>query len=208
MKPPHTLSDAHLLEYADTHVTYELNMLVWTSGLLSALFPFKTNGYLPWTVNNATVNSYSMHARNLIDFLYSRSLGKDYSTDIILQDYIGQAASSKFPPIPPLLEAAKTKADKQVAHLTRERIDYEKAGKEWHFVDIALAIAGAFKAVAPFFPPARSSQAFRDLISFPKLRIPLIDARVIYSESEDPLGLSVTLGQASSAAADSEGISA
>ena len=203
MKPPHTLLDADLLQYADSHISYELNMLIWASGLLAPLFTFKTTGHLAWTVNNATLNSYSMHARNLIDFLYSRSLGKDFPTDIILQDYIGEEAAKNLPPSDPLLQAAKTKADKQVAHLTLERIEYEQVGKEWHFVDIALAIASAFKSVAPFFPAARSSQSFRDLITFPKLRIPLINAQLVSSESGDPVGLTVTLAAAPASNVDS-----
>jgi len=202
VKPPHVLTDAELLDYADQHIDYELQMLIWTAGLLRALGPIKADGLIAWCANNSVMNSFAMHARNLVDFLYSRSLGSDHPTDIVLQDYVSHLGpQSPLPPITVLLKSVKTKADKQVAHLTLDRIRYEKVGKGWDTVEIARTIAGAFKAVAPLFPETRSSQAFRDLISFPKLRIPLIDAQIQLHELGDPIGVRIALAQAAATSA-------
>lgn len=80
MKPPISLNDDQLKEYSNHHLKYELDMLIWTTGILSTLGAVKKQSPIPMTLNNAIINSYSMHARNLIDFLYLRSLGGDRKT--------------------------------------------------------------------------------------------------------------------------------
>ena len=70
--------------------------------------------------------------RNLIDFLYSRSKRKDKPTDIVIEDYADEATIAQhLLPITPLLDSAIIKAHKQVAHITKERVDFEREGKEW-----------------------------------------------------------------------------
>jgi hypothetical protein len=165
MKLPNSLSDQELLTYADEHIDYEINMLVRTVAIMGSLVAVVEKGDIAKTCNNAFLSSFSMHARNLIDFLYLRSLRKDRPTDIIVQDYIDEISLvNHLPPITPLLEQTKTKADKQVAHLTFDRIAYEKSGKGWNFVQIATDIMKAFRAIAPVFPEARVSDSFLRLI--------------------------------------------
>jgi len=73
MKPPNSLSDIQLLQYADEHLQYEIDMLIWSAGILAFLAKHTGEGYLPWAINNGLLNSYALHARNLINFLYSQS---------------------------------------------------------------------------------------------------------------------------------------
>jgi hypothetical protein len=190
MKPPESLSNEELAEYADHHITYELEMLRWTTAVMGSLAPAREEGQLAWACNNAFLNSFSMHARNLIDFLYLRSFGRDRPTDIIIQDYIDEGAlAHHLPPITPLLRQAKRKADKQAAHLTLDRLSYEKSGKEWSFVQIVADIMGAFRAIAPLFPETRTTESFRQLISQPHFLIPAVRTNPTYSGDKIPNGI-------------------
>ena len=189
------LSDEELKDYSDHHLKYELDMLIWCTGFLSPLADVKNAGHIPWAANNAVMNSYSMHARNLIDFLYLRSLGKDRNTDVIVEDFIEPSKLAEgLPPMPPLLAEAKRKADKQVAHLTTDRIQFEEAGKEWRFIEIALDIARTFNAISGLFPPERTGDAFLTLIYDDRLIVPFIRAKVVQNEQSQNIGITLRLG--------------
>ena len=184
MKPPHSLSDVQLRDYADEHLQYELDMLRWSATILGYLSPHASRGPLAWAINNGLLNTFATHARNLINFLYSRSSGRDRPSDIIIEDYLSQNSSSApIPPIPALLKEALTKAGKQVAHLTKERIDYEKAGKEWRFGDITNEILTVLVQVAPRISAAKLSDKLRARFLNPGRSIPIIDVSILPSPS-------------------------
>ena len=182
MKSPHTLSDEELRDYAELHLLYEIEMLTWSVGILAFLAKRKDVKFIPWALNNGVLNTFSMHARNLIEFLYSRSKGKDYPTDIIIQDYAEESdISSHLATITPLLEEALIKANKQVAHLSMERIDYEKAGKEWKFIELMSQIQYAFSSIAPFISDQKMSKELKDRLSLKHVRVPVIDVTTTLS---------------------------
>ncbi len=195
MKPPISLNDDQLKEYSNHHLKYEIDMLIWTTGILSTLGAVKKQSPIPLTINNAIMNSYSMHARNLIDFLYLRSLGRDRKTDIIVEDFIDQdVLIGKLPDISPILEEAIVKADKQVAHLTTNRIEYEESGKEWRFVEIAIEISKRFFAISVLFPSDKTGEDFLELISKEKLIVPFIRVLPVEDASSNEIGTTIRLG--------------
>jgi hypothetical protein len=105
MKPPNMLTDTELLQCAEEHLLYEIDMLIWSAGILAYLAGHKTEGYLAWAMNNGLLNTFALHARNLINFLYSRPRRSEYATDVVLEDYVGdQVAASNRPQITRLLE--------------------------------------------------------------------------------------------------------
>jgi len=194
MKPPNSLSDQELRAYADEHLQYEFDMLIWSAGILAPLAAHHDHGYLPWSLNNAVLNTFSVHARNLISFLYSRSQRKDRPTDILIEDYIDEEILEEhLPPITPLLEEAITKANKQVAHMTLERVDYEKEGKAWKFIDVANDIVAAFQSIAPHFPDPRISTELRDKLSRSGLIIPAVKADALDDIDGFPSGGTLSL---------------
>jgi hypothetical protein len=188
MKSPHySLADEELLEYADRHIAYEIQMLVWTAGILGTVARAQGQGTLAWACNCAMLESFSIHARNLIDFLYSHTHKKDRKSDIIAEDYIdGQTLSQHLPPRTPRLERACDKANKQTAHLTWERIQYEQSGKQWEFIEIGKEIMNVFRSIAPVFPETRISDSFRQLISQPGLVIPEVSTYLLCPEHDAP----------------------
>jgi len=194
MKPPHSLTDDELLKYIDEHVEYELDMLVWSAGILARLAPHKTDGYLPWALNNGLLNSFAVHARNLIAFLYPSSVGKGFPTDVVIGDFVPHDVLSEHQPaISSILEEAIVKSNKQVAHLSLERLQYEAAGKEWKFIDVARDIKKALAAITPHIPSARISHQLREKFTDPKLAIPFVDVTVLKTADAKSIGVTLAL---------------
>jgi len=197
VKPPHSLTDGELKAYAEEHLQYEVDMLTWAAGTLAFFAPHKDKGLIPWTINNALVESFASHARNLIDFLYSRSCRKDYDTDIVIQDYVAaDVLAEVLPEISTLLYEALIKANKQVAHLTLDRIKYEKAGKEWEFIEIVRHIYQAFASIAPHIPNSKISDELRQKLSKTQVVIHIVDVSIINAPDSRPIGVSLSFRQA------------
>jgi len=176
MRLPNFLADDELKNYAETHLQYEVNMLSLSVSVLASLARRANTSPLPWLLSNGILNTFAIHARNLIDFLYSRSRGRDYPTDIIIQDYVGDnEISLHLRPISPLLEKALIKANKQVAHLSMDRIEYERLGKEWRYIEVMGHIRDAFASIAPYVPAAKMSSELRGKLSATSVAIPLVD---------------------------------
>jgi hypothetical protein len=189
MKAQYSLTDPELLRYADMHIRYELEMLLAMSAAIPSLFPRIQEGPIFAATNNAFMNSFALHSRNLIYFLYARSLGKDRPSDIIVQDYIDSPIVDKnLLPLTPLLRETVLKAGKQAAHLTFERIGYESNGGGWHIIDIDNDILTAFHSISQFFPVSRISPSFRDLIS-QNLEVQAIQVEIVRDETKAPIGL-------------------
>lgn len=179
MKSPNSLTDDELKSYAEEHLQYEYDMLIYSAGILAFLAADRHKGLLPWTINNGLLNTFAVHARNLIDFLYARPRKKDQPTDIIIEDYVDVSALSKaLLKISPLLEEALNKANKQVAHLTRERITFEKVGKEWKFIEIVQHVHKGLAAIAPHIPSSKISDSLKKKLSSTQIVIPVIDISV------------------------------
>lgn len=194
MKPPRPLTDDELKSYAEEHLQYEVDMLIWSAGILSGLAPHKVEGFLPWAINNGLLNTFATHARNLIDFIYPPSPGRVFPTDVVLTDYLGaEAVAQHLPPISPLLKETIRKANKQVSHLTRERIDFDKGGKEWRFIAVADQIVKALAAVAPHIPASKISEQLRAKLGQPRLAIPLVNVSSINAPEGSPIGVSFSL---------------
>jgi hypothetical protein len=176
MKSPHSLSDDELREYAEQHLKYEVDMLIYSACILSTITEHRQRSLLSWTINNGLLDSFAIHARSLVDFLYSRSIMKDQSTDIIIEDYIDSEVVNKNRlPIPIRLEEVLNKANKQVAHLTLQRIDYERADKKkWNFVDIAGDILQSLASLAPHIPSTKISNNLKQNLINARLETPRI----------------------------------
>jgi hypothetical protein len=194
MRSPNVISDDDLKSYAEAHLQYEINMLTMSVSILAYLGTHNNSSPIPWLINNGILNTFAMHARNLIDFLYSRSKGKDFSTDIIIQDYVTEEDISLYlKPITPLLEEALIKANKQVAHLSMDRINYERAGKEWKFIDVMGHIRAAFSSIALHIPATKMNPELREKLSATKVALPKVEIVEIISPSGNQTGISFAL---------------
>lgn len=86
---------------------------------------------------NLLIESFALHVRVLIDFFYCDD--RKYKDDLIAQDLLPPSIIWKDnrPGMPVILEEAKRKADKQLAHLSTDRIKLESENKNgWQIVEI------------------------------------------------------------------------
>ena len=172
MKPPVNLSDEELSEYADAHLAYELDMLRWSGSILyayniAALRGFSLESPLSQPIANALLESFAIHSRNLVDFLYLRNhYKKDRASDIVVEDYLDDRALQRtLPPISELLRDAKKKADKQVAHLACERLRYGVMDKSWMYAEITRELYTAFEQAVSHMPVSKVGRLLPTLVS-------------------------------------------
>ncbi len=139
MKRTPDLKDSVLLaNYCNEHVYYEVWMLFSLSDLL--LMPFAApNPELATVLRNVVVESFGVHLRNLVDFLYPRSTVK--TSDVIAADYYPNGSlPHDFPKISSSLERARRRADKELSHLTTSRISGAPPEKAWEHKELAAEI--------------------------------------------------------------------
>jgi hypothetical protein len=126
------------LREASRHLHYEITMFhAAAEGLRCGLFG---NG----PITNVLLESFAVHVRNLIDFLYSEQPRAD---DVVAEDFV--AETLQWPQIRPtmsdVLLRAKRRADKEIAHLTYTRLAVTSDAKPWPFVQIFGEITSVFK---------------------------------------------------------------
>jgi hypothetical protein len=113
------VSDKELLDYSDGHLLYEIEMFHW----LASILPGKKES----NECSAFVESYALHLRNLIDFFYTEPTDDDVVAKYFYDD------PSKWNPGPksPALDIAKKRANKEVSHLTKARMNVTPTDKLW-----------------------------------------------------------------------------
>lgn len=141
------------LYQASEHLAYEYQMFC---GLALCL---AQGGPSDGIVHNAALESFVIHTRIVLDFLYpSEKVAKsDALDDIIADDYFDdplvwhRARTEKSP----LLAQAHRRAHKEVAHLTYTRVGIAANDKRWNFVEIARDVTEVFNRFLDLVPPDR-----------------------------------------------------
>src|SRR5947209_9476026 len=111
---------------------YEIDMLFGTAeGLTSRLFG-------PGVIQNALIESFAMHARALLAFLYpEKKMRKE--GDITANDYITDWPG-KRPAEADILKPVHHRTNKEIAHLTRARVGLTDEAKGWKPDEITTEI--------------------------------------------------------------------
>lgn len=130
------MRDKEELKRTSSHLYYEFSMFI---SLTQEMF----KGYSPGTVNNALLQSFALHVRNLIDFLYN---DKHQPDDVYAGDYFDtpEKWQQLRLAITPGLTKAKKRANKEVAHLTYSRLKVTQEEKIWAFVELSGEMIKAF----------------------------------------------------------------
>ncbi len=118
------LTEKQLVEYFSEHVRYEVQMLLnGTDAIIRGL-------KVPNGLQHMPVESYAIHLRNLITFLYPAS---SRDTDVCAKDFFNKEDSwdKVRPQLSEVLTEAKTRADKEVGHLTTSRQSGTPKSKVW-----------------------------------------------------------------------------
>jgi hypothetical protein len=102
-------------------------------------------------INNALLESFVIHARALLDFLYAE---RPRSDDVIAEDFL--SSPNDWPKIRPpktdLLKTIHRRVGKEAAHLTYARLDVTQETKLWAFLQIAEDITIVFDQFLEIVP--------------------------------------------------------
>lgn len=117
-KISYSLSDSELLNYSREHLLHELQIFWW----LTKELPTKPNGF----ELSALLESFAIHFRNLVNFLYPESLRRG---DVTAADFC--ECGWHLGKIPDDLKSARERANKEVSHITCERKTGDDPNKPW-----------------------------------------------------------------------------
>jgi hypothetical protein len=132
--PRLALTDEQLIDYSAKHLLYEIQMFRW----LAATVPPMPVGH----EKSAFLESFAVHLRNLIDFFFPQNARP---TDVIAADFYDDPAKWNLAISTTTLELARTRANKEVSHLTLDR-KYGKDQDPWPIVDWYREIRTTAKA--------------------------------------------------------------
>lgn len=147
------------------HLQYEVRMLFETMIALQNL-P-RTDSPTPeqWCTNNALIESFLIHARALIDFLYTHPSPK--KRDVLAKHFLEDPAKWKKEHynLPPLLHEARERAHKEVAHLSYMRASIGLDDKKWPVGEIAERILSDLGEWMKLASPGKVSDSLAQTIS-------------------------------------------
>lgn len=127
----------YTLKKSSEHIYYEVLMFNQTLELLIHK--------RPQIEINILLDSFAIHARNLLDFFYPKDCVR--SDDVLVFDFIDKPGYYNHNKTKKKdLIFISRKVDKQVAHLTYTRNRYNQNTKAWPFVDIGRKINKTLKA--------------------------------------------------------------
>jgi len=134
--PVRPFNDAYLVAFSAEHVGYEIDMFF---GMVEALTQSSLIGASSAAVaarlKNAVIEAFVIHLRNLIDFLY---LERPQPTDVVGADFCETGIwEAQRPAITSTLVAARVRANKEIAHLTSQRISGTPPEKAWEPASLA-----------------------------------------------------------------------
>ena len=113
------------------HLRYEIAML-WACGT-----EIRRGGY-PWAASNSLVESFALHARNVVDFFFTEPVGDDVVARHFFRDETAWAGIRTA--IPATLATAKKRANKEVSHLTYSRLAVSPNDKPWPVEEIVREV--------------------------------------------------------------------
>lgn len=132
------LSEGQLLEYFSEHIRYEIQML------LNATVAISNQLRVPNGLEHMPVESFAIHLRNLITFLYPYT---HRDNDVCATDFFTRAGTWEQirPSLSSVLKEAKNRADKEVGHLTTLRQAGTPETKKWDVTNLSREVMPILK---------------------------------------------------------------
>jgi hypothetical protein len=136
--PRENRNDSQMRAFAEKHLTYEVHMLLVTFQALSS----SSN---PQHITNAYLESFTIHLRALIDFLWE--LQSPRNDDAIASDFFSSKEQwlKVQPKFPQILEPARARTGKEIVHLTYARMDVSAEAKHWQIKEMMDSILACLK---------------------------------------------------------------
>jgi len=137
------------LKKASGHLYYEIEMFI---GCAQELAKGAHNNR---TVANALLESFTIHARAILDFLYASESARE--DDVIAEDFFDEPCvwHSVRPEKTTLLDSIHKRVGKEIAHLTYTRQEVTPEAKKWHYLRIYHDVA---KVLQPFLEKVPQSK--------------------------------------------------
>ena len=134
------------LRKASDHLFYEFGMFTELARMLGA-------GILKeQAIKNAALESFTIHARALLDFLYSKKDPR--RDDVIAEDFFEDPLTwtNSRPDKSERVKDVHERVGKEVAHLSYRRQEVTPETKPWYFAAIAEEIGKVFESFSSLVP--------------------------------------------------------
>ena len=134
-KPRKSRSDAELVQTSENHLKYEVDMLAALTEAIPKLGPEEDESFTTWGIRHALLESFAVHARTLLGFLYSSSPWED---DVIAEDFFDDPETWRKarPDKSAVLSRIPRRVGKEIVHLTYARSRVTEAVKKWPILEI------------------------------------------------------------------------
>jgi hypothetical protein len=190
-----------LRRFAGEHLLYEAGMLYELTVKL-----MNRHHKDDLIVENALLESFGVHSRNLIDFLWLDRPMKD--TDAIAFDYVDEW---KAPAMSERLSRVKSRVGKEMVHLSYNRLDLPEDEKGWQVLGIGPEITGAFGMFVTAVPLDCVSEdwhehAYAATGAVPPDRAPEVENQIIRVEDMKPEDLLSSRAAIQAAARATQGL--
>jgi hypothetical protein len=150
-------SDSERLELSK-HLLYEIEMFAGTVRMLNVVHDMEASEART-ILRNALLESWALHLRNLLSFLYDTRAG---AGDAIALDFLGGGWKEKRGPKGDVLRMAHAKASKEMAHLSYLRAELRDDQREWHIEPIICEGGEALHSFVDAVPEALVTDDFRE----------------------------------------------
>jgi hypothetical protein len=161
------ISGDELKEYVDV-INYELSMLLGTASICYAGIP--SDSPVGFPIHNSALESFCIHSRNLISFLYPDSdCIKVFPTDVTILNYVSKINIDLYRPnLSDQLRNTYIMSNKTIMHFTYDRLSlhFDDAGRIWNFLDISKEIMNIFANLQPYFYQERVPEKFFQINDF------------------------------------------
>ena len=158
------LSESELMAYSAEHLRYEMQMFFATAQILSRMSLSDNSSDLEKICSNAYMESFVIHLRNLSEFLYPKRSKKN---SVIAEDFFTNPMDWKRlrPKESKVLQHARERSHRELAHLTSDRLNVTPSAKQWAFIALATEIKCLLETFANSAYPARIDACIKTILA-------------------------------------------
>ena len=144
--PSRPFNDTYLYSYSNEHLLHECTQFFWVSNVLSqdAVAKWVPEPDQVTLMNNTVIEGFALHLQSVNDFLCPCI--SPQSTDITADDF---CASGVWRPLvsprPDSLTIARTRANKEIAHLTSNRSLLADQNRIWSYNQLTSEITNLLR---------------------------------------------------------------
>lgn len=157
----------YLSDYSFDHVFYEFDMLLRLAQIYEEGATLAAKSEDLGRLSNAILEAFVLHLRNVLDFLYEPD--KPRPTDVLAADYFEPGEWKEIRPLlSSTLKDARRRANKEMAHLTTERIPRTPEAKEWDCAGLIAELRPIMELMAEKAHPFLLASNVKNILTNPE----------------------------------------